>query len=311
MTTITLLQKLGPGAGTIDEIASERVPGCKIRWATDSGSVIQRAAGTDVIVTVNEPVGREAIEAIGPRMVAISFTGFDHVDLDAARDRGVAVTNVPSYATDSVAELTVCAIISMMRKVVECDVAVKGGRWRDGLIGSELAHKTVGIVGTGAIGLAVVRRLAAFGCRLLGWSRSESPEFGKLGGRHVELGELLSLSDVVTLHVPLCEQTRGLIGADELRLMQPHALLVNTARGPVVDTVALASALAAGTIARAAVDVYDVEPISRDNPLLRAPGTLLLPHVAFATSEALQRKAEITFDCIRAFLDGKKLNRID
>jgi D-3-phosphoglycerate dehydrogenase len=243
--------------------------------------------------------------------VAISFTGTDHVDIAAARSLGIAVANVPAYATSSVAELTLGMILSLLRRIVDCDRAVRQGTWREGLTGTELEGRTCGIVGTGAIGLAVARRLAAFGCPLLGWSRSRSESFLALGGTYVELRELLSGSDVISLHVPLTDRTRGLIGTNELALVRPHALLVNTARGPVVDAAALAAALHENRLGGAAIDVHDVEPVPQTSPLLGAPRTLLLPHVAFATTEALSRKAVITVDNIRAFLDGERRNRVD
>lgn len=311
MTTLAMLQDPGISRDAFEDLAARKLGPAQIRWATEPAPVAERARGARVIVTVNEPVDAEALRQVRPEMVAISFTGFDHVDLPAARELGVAVTNVPGYATDSVAELAVGMIIALMRRMVSCDNAVRQGRWREGLTGVELAGKTVGIVGTGATGIAVARRLAAFGCKLLGHSRTQRAEFTRAGGRYVGLDELLRRADVVSLHVPLSDETRGLIGARELAAMGDGALLVNTARGPVVDTAALAGALRAGSLGGAAVDVWDAEPAGQDNPLLDAPRTLLLPHVAFATAEALERKASITLDCIRSFLDGGRLHRVD
>jgi phosphoglycerate dehydrogenase-like enzyme len=310
VSTVAILQDLGIGRDEVEDLAARRLPGWSVGWAAGPGPVEARAAGAEVIVTVNEPVGGAALEALGPRLVAVSFTGTDHVDLAAARRLGVAVTNVPAYATSSVAELTVGMIIALLRRIVDCDRSVRAGTWREGLAGVELEGKTVGIVGTGRTGTAVARRLAPFGCRLVGFSRSVTDAFVEAGGTALELDALLSSSDVVTLHVPLTDATRGLVGERELGLMRPTAVLVNTARGPVVDTAALARALEEGRIAGAAVDVYDVEPVAPDCPLVRAPRTLLMPHVAFATGEALARRAAITIDCIRAFLDGVPLNRI-
>jgi D-3-phosphoglycerate dehydrogenase len=311
MGTIAILQDLGVDRARVEELVARILPGWTVRWATDPGPVAGRASGAEIVVTVNEPVDRAALETVRPRLVSISFTGTDHVDLEAARGLGIAVTNVPSYATASVAELTVGLVVSLMRMVVAGDGSVRAGTWRTGLTGIELEGKTVGVVGTGRIGTAVTRRLVPFGCTLIGTSRSRPRGFVDAGGTHVELDELLGRSHVVTLHVPLTDATRGLVGARELGLMRRDAILVNTARGPVVDTDALVTALGEGRIAGAAVDVYDAEPIPDDHPLLDAPNTILLPHVAFATREALERKAVQTLENIRDHLAGADTNRVD
>jgi len=311
MGTIAILQDLGVDRARVGELAADILPGWTIRWATDPGPVAGRAGGAEVIVTVNEPIDRAALDALRPALVSISFTGTDHVDLGAARELGIAVTNVPTYATASVAELTIGLIVSLVRMIVAGDGSVRAGSWRAGLTGVELEGKTVGVIGTGRIGTAVARRLVPFGCTVIGASRSRPTAFVDAGGTQVELDELLGRSHVVTLHVPLTDATRGLIGARELWLMRRDAILVNTARGPVVDTDALVSALRQERIAGAAVDVYDVEPIPDDHPLLGAPRTILLPHVAFATREALERKAVQTLENIRSHLDGAHANRVE
>ena len=311
MDTIAILQELGVDRRRVEELAADLLPGWTIRWATDPGPAAERAASAEVVVTVNEPIDAAALEALEPRLVSISFTGTDHVDLEAAARLGIAVTNVPAYATASVAELTVGLIVALVRMVVAGDASVRAGTWRSGIGGMELEGKTVGVVGTGRIGTAVARRLVPFGCTLLGASRSRPRPFTDAGGTHVELEDLLERSDIVTLHVPLTDGTRGLIGAREIDRMKPGALLVNTARGPVVDTDALVSALEQGRIGGAAIDVYDVEPIPDGHPLLSAPRTILLPHVAFATGEALERKTIQTLENIRDFLAGSTTNRVD
>ena len=310
MGEIVFLQDGGVRRDRVEGLASGLLPGWAVRWATGPGPVAGRARGADVIVTVNEQVGAGDLEAVRPRMVSVSFTGTDHVDLEAAGRIGVAVANVPGYATASVAELAIGMILACFRRIVDADAAVRAGRWREGLTGRELSGSTVGIVGTGRIGLAVATRLAPFGVRILGWSRRPSPEIEAMGGENVALDDLLARSDVVTLHVPLVDGTRGLIGERAIALMKPGVVIVNAARGPVVDASALARALHDGRIGAAAIDVYDVEPVSRENPLLTAPRTLLLPHVAFATEQALDRKATITIENVRAFLDGERMNRV-
>lgn len=311
MITIAIIQELGVDRTRVEELAAQILPDCSLRWAAGSGPVADRAAGARILVTVNETVDGAALEALVPRLVAVSFTGTDHVDLEAARRLGIAVCNVPTYATASVAELAVGLIIGLLRQVVASDAAVRAGTWKQGSSGIELEGRTAGIVGTGRIGTAVARRLAAFGCPILGFSRSRFPSFIEAGGTYTDLDDLLARCDIVSLHVPLTPATRGLVGEREIGLMKPGALLVNTARGPVVDTHALAQALESGRLGGAAVDVYDTEPVDEHDPILRAPRTLLTPHVAFATTEALERKARSTLENIRSFLDGETLNRVD
>jgi len=311
MGTIAILQELGVERRRVEDEALAMLPGWKIRWATEPGSVAERARGAEVVVTVNERVDAGALEAVRPRMVAVSFTGTDHVDLMACRRLGIAVANVPAYATASVAELAVGAIIALVRDFAACDRSVRAGSWRTGIRGVELDGKTVGIVGTGRIGTAVAKRLAPFGCRILGTARRPSRLFAEAGGTHVALEDLLRESDVVTLHVPLGEGTRHLMGERELTLMRPGAFLVNTARGPVVETQALVRALESGRLGGAAIDVYDAEPVPAGALILSAPRTLLLPHVGFATAEALERKMVDTIENIRAFLGGERRNRVE
>ncbi|MGB2986252.1 MAG: NAD(P)-dependent oxidoreductase [Phycisphaerae bacterium] len=242
-------------------------------------------------------------------MIAVAFTGFDCVDLDACRRRDIAVYNVPSYSTDSVAELTLGLTICLMRDIPRCDRLIRRGGWKLDSWGTELTNKVVGILGTGAIGLRVAELFKAFKCKLIGWSRTERKEFTDLGGTYLPREQVLSEADVVSIHLPLSKDTEGIVGERELGLMKPGACLINTARGRVVDKAALARVLQERRI-RAALDVFDQEPIPPDDPLIRPDDTVLTPHIAFKTSEALQRRARITVQNIRAFLNGNARNRI-
>ncbi|MDP2808224.1 MAG: NAD(P)-dependent oxidoreductase, partial [bacterium] len=170
--------------------------------------------------------------------------------------------------------------------------------------------KTVGIVGTGATGLAAARLFAAFGCKLLGYNRKKNGEFEKLGGTYCELDDLLNGSDIVSLHLALNAETRHIMNAERIARMRPSAYLVNTARGGLVDEKALANALNNGELAGAGLDVFGNEPPSQDNPLLRAKNTVLTPHLGYKTHEALLRKLEVTFKNIADFENGVKTNRV-
>ena len=251
---------------------------------------------------LTDPVDAELIEA-APRLRAISnyAVGVDNVDLEAAAARGIPVGNTPDVLTESTADLALALMLGIARRLAEGEAFVKAGEWvtwEPGLmLGRDLHGATVGIVGHGRIGQAVGRRLEGFGCTVLANTRE--------GG--VSLGELLERSDFVTLHCPLTPQTRGLIDADALRRMKPTAYLVNTSRGPVVDTSALAAALHAGELAGAALDVTDPEPLPADHPLLDAPNLLVVPHIASATHATRGRMADIAVDNLLAGLAGEPM----
>jgi glyoxylate reductase len=236
------------------------------------------------------------------RAISNYAVGVDNIDLEAATARVIPVGNTPDVLTDSTADLAVALMLGIARRLVEGDAYVRRGEWRTWrpnlLLGRDLHGATVGIVGFGRIGRAVARRLEGFGCELPHTSGA---------GRGVELSELLARSDFVTLHCPLTPETRGLIGDEALARMKPTAYLVNTARGPIVDTDALARALQTGRIAGAALDVTDPEPLPGDHPLLEAPGLLVLPHVGSATHSTRERMAEMAVDNLLAGLAGERM----
>ncbi len=274
---------------------------------TDADALAERAKDADIVVLSNLPFRREVMERCpNLKMISVAFTGVDHVDMDYCRERGILVSNCAGYSNTAVSELVFGLALSLYRRIIECDRAVRAGKDKTGLVGLELSGKTFGIIGMGAIGTRTAQLAKAFGCRVLGFNRSsKQPE----GVHMVELDELLRESDIVSLHVPLTEQTRGMIGEREICLMKPSAILINTARGPVVDSAALAAALKEGRLAGAAVDVYETEPpIPQDHPLLTAPNVAATPHVAFATKEALYQRAVIVFDNVAGYLDGKPQN---
>lgn len=251
---------------------------------------------------LTDPVDAELIDA-APALRAISnyAVGTDNVDLDAASERGIPVGNTPEVLTESTADLALALILGVSRRLVEGDAYVRRGDWHtwepELLLGRDLHGATVGIVGRGRIGQAVGRRLEGFGCELLYTDV----------GVGVSLEELLERSDYVTLHCPLTPDTRGLIDDEALGRMKATAYLVNTSRGPVVDTEALTRALNEGEIAGAALDVTDPEPLPGDHPLLEAPGLLVLPHIASATHATRERMAEMAVDNLLAGLAGKPM----
>ncbi len=289
------------------------LPDCEVR-AYDSKpespeETLERSRGADVVVLVNSPFPGDVIEKLhNLKMIAVSFTGYDHVDIEKCREKGITVSNVPEYSTQSVSELVFGFAISAMRKLVECNNAVREGGTAQGLLGRELSGKKMGVIGTGKIGQRVCELAIAFGMEVLAFSRTEKENLRKMGVRYVSLEELLRDCDVISIHVPLTKETEHLIGERELGIMKDGALLINASRGKVVDTNALVKELNSGRLF-ACLDVFDMEPpLPDDYPILKAPNTLLAPHVGYYTEEALLRRLDVTVENIRAFIEGKPVN---
>ena len=274
---------------------------------TDPDTLAGRAEEADIAGISNLPFKKEVMERCPKlKMLSVAFTGVDHVDMDYCHERGILVSNCAGYSNTAVSELVFGLALSLYRRIIECDRAVRAGKDKTGLVGLELSGKKFGIIGMGAIGTRTAQLAKAFGCEVLGFNRSPRQIEGV---RMTDLDTLLSECDIVSLHVPLTDETKGLIGERELSLMKPDAVLINTARGPVVDSRALAAALKEGRLAGAAVDVYETEPpIAQDHPLLTAPNVTATPHVAFATKEALYQRAAIVFDNVAGYLEGRPQN---
>lgn len=276
---------------------------------TDTARLIEQAKGAEVMILANMPMPAEVIRACpNLKFIDIAFTGVDHVGLDAARERGIAVSNASGYSNEAVAELVLGMVLSMARNLRQVEDRCRTGGTKDGLVGWELKGKTVGIIGLGKIGSRTAELFHAFGCQVLAQSRTRHegiPDYIQ----QVTQEELLRRSDVVALHCPLNDSTRGLINAEKLAMMKPSALLVNVARGPVVNEADLAAALEKGVIAGACLDVFEKEPpLDSESPILRAPNTLATPHVAFATRESMSLRAEIVFENLANWMEGKQSN---
>ena len=276
----------------------------------DAAELARRSEGADVVMIANNPYPAEVVRGASVlKMVAVAFTGIDHVGLDACRERGVTVCNCAGYSDVSVAELTVGLTIDVLRRVVAADAAVRAGGTSAGLMGREISGKTVGIVGTGHIGCQAARLFSAFGARVLGYARHENPAATAAGAEFVPLDELLAKSDIVSLHLPLNDGTRGWFDADKISAMRDGAVLVNCARGAIVDNDALAEALDSGKLSGAGIDVFDMEPpLPAGYALARAKNCVLTPHVAYLTEEAMERRAKIEFDNVTSWLAGAPKN---
>ena len=278
---------------------------------TDPDKLIEEAKDADVMILANMPMPGAVIEKCpNLKFIDVAFTGVDHVGLDAAKAAGIKVSNASGYSNEAVPELAVGMALSLLRNMREVEARCRAGETKAGLVGSELKGKTVGIVGLGNIGTRSAQIFHIFGTTILATSRTFHKNV-KDYVTQVSLTELLKNSDIVALHCPLTPETRGLINKERLAMMKPTAILLNLARGPVVNSADLAEALKNGTIAAAGIDVFDVEPpLPADEPLLDAPHTLLTPHVAFATKESMILRADIVFDNLRAFLDGGQKNTV-
>ena len=270
----------------------------------------ERSHDADVIMLANMPLAASVLEtASSLKFIDVAFTGVDHIPMAEAKQRGIAVSNASGYATQAVAELCISFMIQLLRNVGKTEIRCRNGETKDGLVGNLLCGKTVGIVGAGAIGKKVAALSKAFGCSVIAYNRStvSDPAIDE----QVSLEELLKRADIVSLHCPLTAQTKGLIGKEQLALMKKSAILINTARGAVVDSEALAQALADGTIAGAACDVFEKEPpLDTAHPLLHSPNTIVTPHIAFASVESMEQRADIVFNNLYSWLEGKQINAV-
>ena len=282
-------------------------------------STVERAKGAEIVFTNKTPLGEKELSQLGGlKYIGVLATGYNVVDLEAAAKRNIVVTNIPAYGTRSVAQMTFALLLEMTQRVQWHSDAVFQGEWtrnrdfcfwRYPLI--ELEGKTLGIIGFGRIGQAVADVASAFGMSVIGYSRSRNDQSHRTNFRWAELDELLSESDVVSLHCPLFSETKGIINKKSLRKMKKTALLVNTSRGPLVVDEDLAEALNQDIIAGAALDVLSEEPPKENNPLLKAKNCIITPHIAWATREARERLMNIAVENLKSFLAGAPVNVVN
>jgi phosphoglycerate dehydrogenase-like enzyme len=272
------------------------------RGMTDA-KLIENVRDADILLLSNRPLSRAVIEACpNLKLICVAFTGIDHVDQDACKSRRIILHNAEGYAVHAVSELAVGLMIALFRRIVSADAVIRTGGSNRDLVGNELFGKTLGIIGCGHIGLQVAHLGNAFGCRVLGFENHKLT-VPDVVIEQVDLDELLSRSDIVSLHLPLTNATRGFIGREQLARMKSSAILINTARGPVVDQSALVEALDQKRIAGAGLDVFDMEPpLPSDHPILTVPNSVLAPHIGFETTEAMSAKADIALRHLENFL---------
>lgn len=308
---------LNPGDLNWDGI--KKIGDLEVHDRTPESLIVERCQGAEIIFTNKTPL-REAVLSQLPdlKYIGVLATGYNVVDVDYAKTRGIAVANVPGYGTASVVQMTFALLLELCQHVQRHSDSVRQGDWAASpdfcywnypLI--ELESKTIGIIGFGSIGQKVADIATAFGMNIIGFSRTRSDQSHRKNFKWAELNELLKESDVVSVHCPLFPETQGIINKDNLRLMKRTAFFLNTSRGPLMVDQDLADALNEGIIAGAGIDVLSVEPPSADNPLFKAKNCLITPHIAWATKEARSRLMGIAENNLSSFLNQKPINIVN
>lgn len=286
---------------------------------THSEEIIPRIGDAEIVFTNKTPMTRETLLACPSiRFIGVLATGYNVVDVQAARERNIPVCNVPTYGTSAVAQFTFALLLELCHHVADHADSVQAGvwsrcadfcYWKHPLM--ELKGKTMGIIGFGRIGQAVAHLAAAFGMKVLAYDRNTNPSLETPFIHYADLNTLYARSDVISLHCPLFPETEKLVNADSIRRMKKGVLLINTSRGGLIDEAALAAALRDGTVAGAGLDVVSTEPICMDNPLLGLPNCLITPHIAWAPRESRQRLMDVAVDNLRGFLNGHIQNAVN
>lgn len=279
---------------------------------------VKRIGDAEIVLINKTPITAELLDQCpNLRLICVQATGYNVVDCEAAKARGVLVCNVPAYGTNAVAQFTFSLLLELCNQVGHHDRLVHAGKWCScpsfcfwDTPQMELADKTIGIVGFGRIGRAVGKIANAFGMKVLAYNRSRCSE-GEAIGQYVALDTLLRNSDIVSLHCPLTPETNGLINAQALSKMKNGAILLNTARGPLLNEADVADALRNGKLRGAAVDVVSSEPMLPDNPLLTAPNCIITPHMAWTPMESRQRIIDCTVNSIKGYLSGNPVNTVN
>ena len=280
--------------------------------------VAKRIGDADIVLTNKSPITEENLEVCpNINLVSVLATGYNVVDCKATQKRGIPVCNVPDYGTAAVAQFTFAMLLDLCHKVAYHAQTVRDGKWCAcpdfcywDTPQMELAGKTMGIIGFGRIGRAVGKIAKAFGMNVIAYNRSQCTE-GKAIGSYVNLEELLSTADVISLHCPLTAENTGMINSETIAKMKDGAILINTARGPLIDEAAVAKALACGKLRAAACDVVSAEPMAENNPLKTAPNCIVTPHMAWAPIESRMRIQDCTERSIQAFLAGSPINTVN
>lgn len=296
----------------------ERLGELTVYDRTPEDQVIGRIGEAEIVFVNKVKLTREVLQQTHIKYIGVLATGYNVVDTEAAAEMGIPVSNIPTYGTDSVAQMVFALLLELCHHVGAHDEAVKKGQWsrsQDFCFWNfplmELAGKTMGIIGYGRIGQRTGEIARAFGMKVLAYNRKPKRELESESLRFVELEELYAASDVISLHCPLNESTQGIINKESIRLMKAGVIIINTSRGPLIAEQDLADALNCGKVYGAGLDVAAVEPVTEDNPLLRAKNTFITPHIAWAPRESRQRLMDIAASNVRSFLDGQAENIVN
>lgn len=286
---------------------------------TDHSMIGERIAGAEAVYTNKTPLDAETIKGSQSlKFIGVLATGYNVVDIEAAKDRGIVVCNVPSYGTEAVGQYTIALLLELCHHIGDHCESVKKGEWssrpdwcfwNSPLV--ELAGKTMGIIGFGRIGQSTARIAQALGMKILAYGGRKKPELEHENCRYAKLDELLAESDVISLHCPLLPSTEGIINQENIRKMKDGVFILNTSRGGLVVEADLRDALNSGKAGGAALDVVSVEPISMDNPLISAKNTIITPHIAWAPKESRQRLMDVAVDNLKEFLEGNPVNVVN
>ena len=310
---IVILDGYTENPGDLSWAGFEALGALTVYERTPADQILARIGDADIVYTNKTPLTRDTLFAApNLRFIGVLATGYNVVDVAAAKERGISVCNIPTYGTTAVAQFVFALLLELCHRVAHHGQAVQQGRWTNGqdfcfwdypLI--ELAGKTMGLIGYGRIGQAVAVIARAFGMRVVAYDAFvQAPE-------SVSLDELLAQSDVISLHCPLFPETQGMINTDTIARMKDGVMLINTSRGPLIDEAALRAALQSGKVYAAAVDVVSTEPIAAGNPLLGLDNCIITPHIAWAPKESRKRLMDIAVDNLRAFADGKPQNVVN
>jgi D-3-phosphoglycerate dehydrogenase / 2-oxoglutarate reductase len=310
MPRIVVTDATFPSLDQEREVAARHGSALEEARCTTAADIVKAAHGTDVLLVQFAQITSEAVDGLGPNAAIVRYgLGLDNIDLAAARRKGVRVAYVPDYATGEVADHTAALILTALRKIIPLDRSVRAGKWDPVGISRPLqsfAHSTAGFIGFGRIGREVYARLKPFGfAGLVSDPYTDETTLKTLGARAAELDELFSTADVVTLHAPLTPATYHIVNTQRLKRMKPTAVLINTARGALIDTAALSDALAEQRLGGAALDVFEAEPLPADSKLREFPNVILTPHAAWYSAESALRVQALAADEVDRFLTGR------
>jgi glycerate dehydrogenase len=314
---IIVLDGYGLNPGDLSWDGMEALGELKVYDRTSPSELLERSAGAEVLITNKTLITADDMEALPQlKYIGVLATGYNVVDIEAAKARGIVVTNIPAYSTSSVAQMVFAHILNITQRVGHYAEDNSKGRWTESVDFCywdtnlvELDGKKMGIVGFGNIGKATARIAQAFGMEVWVYTSKEQHELPE-GMKKASLDDLFAACDVVSLHCPLTPETKGMVNAERLKLMKSQAILINTGRGPLINEQDLADALNEGRIGAAGLDVLSVEPSVKENPLLDAKNCFITPHIAWATKEARTRLMDIAVGNLKAYIEGHIINNV-